>query len=148
MPPAGGQPAYAIGRRAVFTTQIELRNCRRPMTGSCSPHMPGAMRRAKAESFVKTLTAEAVYLRDYNTFEDVTADLPRFLDEVYNYRRLHSALGSLRAARREAGRDLQKGSTAMLRGPRNGCILLRQFAATVGALVSKRCNLKGRTVDG
>ena len=40
---------------------------------------------AKAESFMKTLKVEAVYLMAYKTFEDVIVDVPRFIDAVYTY---------------------------------------------------------------
>lgn len=50
---------------------------------------------AKAESFMKTLKQEEVYLWEYSTFEDAQKRIPYFIDAVYNRKRLHSSLGYL-----------------------------------------------------
>ena len=48
---------------------------------------------AQAESFFKTLKCEEVYRQQYRTFAEAEANLDRFIEDVYNTKRLHSALG-------------------------------------------------------
>lgn len=47
---------------------------------------------AFAESFIKTLKVEEVYLNEYRTFEDAYRNIWRFIEKVYNQKRLHSSL--------------------------------------------------------
>jgi putative transposase len=48
---------------------------------------------AHMESFFKTLKYEEVHLANYQTYEDVVQRVPHFIEDVYNSKRLHSALG-------------------------------------------------------
>lgn len=48
---------------------------------------------AIAESFMKTLKAEEVYLNEYDSFSSANHNLGRFIEMVYNKKRLHSSLG-------------------------------------------------------
>lgn len=50
---------------------------------------------AKAESFMKTLKSEEVYVTQYRDHEQARASIQSFIEEVYNRKRLHSALGYL-----------------------------------------------------
>lgn len=58
------------------------------MSGRGNPYENAMM-----ESFFKTLKYEEVYLWEYETYQDVIARLPYFLEEVYNRKRIHSAIG-------------------------------------------------------
>lgn len=48
---------------------------------------------AQAERFMRTLKYEEVYLFEYETMAEARSRIGHFLEEVYNQKRLHSALG-------------------------------------------------------
>lgn len=65
---------------------------------------------AKAESFFKTLKYEEVYLWEYENLADARQRIGEFLDDVYNRKRLHSALGYRPPV--EFEQSLQTGTSA------------------------------------
>jgi transposase InsO family protein len=73
-----------------YVEKLLAHNFRISMSRKASP-----WENARAESFMKTLKSEEVNLRDYRDLADARASVARFLEQVYNAKRLHSALGYL-----------------------------------------------------
>lgn len=48
---------------------------------------------AFAESLIKTIKYEEVYMNEYETLEDVYRNIQQFIEGVYNRKRLHSSIG-------------------------------------------------------
>jgi len=57
---------------------------------------------SRTESFMKTLKYEEVYRQEYRDLPDALRSLRRFMEKVYNEKRLHSALGYLPPSEFEA----------------------------------------------
>lgn len=60
---------------------------------------------------MKTLKYNEVYLNQYETYTDVIERVPEFIEEVYNKKRLHSALGYLTPAKYEDNINRPKTET-------------------------------------
>lgn len=82
---------------AEYVARLEGAGARLSMSAVGNPYD-----NAKAESFFKTLKREEVYLHEYRTFQEAEANLGRFIEDVYNRKRLHSSLGYLPPAEFEA----------------------------------------------
>jgi putative transposase len=73
---------------AAYTERLEAAGACISMAGKGSP-----LENAQAERLFRTLKEEEVYLQEYQTFEEAEASIGRFIEEVYNRKRLHSSLG-------------------------------------------------------
>ena len=65
---------------------------------------------AFAESLIKTLKYEEVYLSEYDAFSDAYQNIGEFIEEVYNKKRLHSSIGYLPPNEFEAQINLNRVS--------------------------------------
>ena len=73
-----------------YTDLLKFHGIRISMSSLGSPWQNG-----RAESFFKTLKNNEVYLNDYQNIYEAKERLFKFIDDVYNAKRLHSSLGYL-----------------------------------------------------
>jgi putative transposase len=71
-----------------YTTRLQAHGVRISMSRTGNPYD-----NAQAESFIKTLKYEEVHLCEYQNFAEARGRIGQFIEEVYNEKRLHSALG-------------------------------------------------------
>lgn len=71
-----------------YTEMLQERGIRISMSRSGNPYDNGM-----CERFIRTLKYEEVYLFEYETIAEARERISYFLEDVYNEKRLHSALG-------------------------------------------------------
>ena len=76
---------YASGD---YTDLLKAHGCQISMSHRASP-----WENAGCESWMKTLKPEEVYRQEYRDLGEARASIAQFIDQVYNQKRLHSALG-------------------------------------------------------
>jgi putative transposase len=81
----------------MYTQWLEQRGVQISMTDRGA-----AWQNGYAERWMRTLKEEEVYLSEYETYEDARKQIGKFIDAVYNQKRIHSALGDLSPTQFEA----------------------------------------------
>jgi putative transposase len=96
---------YASGD---YTDLLKAHGCQISMSHKASP-----WENAGCESWMKTLKAEEVYRQEYRNLAEARSCIERFIEKVYNEKRLHSALNYCPPA--EFERALLAGAAAGVR---------------------------------
>ncbi len=100
---AGHQPGIHHSDQGVqyaataYVARLEQLGARISMAAQGEPRQNGY-----AERLMRTIKEEEVALTEYRDFADAYAQIGRFLDDVYQRKRIHSALGYLTPAEFEA----------------------------------------------
>jgi len=100
---AGHQPGIHHSDQGVqyaanaYTARLEQLGTQMSMAEQGEPRQNGY-----AERLMRTIKEEEVALTEYRDFADAYAQIGRFLDDVYQRKRIHSALGYLTPAEFEA----------------------------------------------
>jgi transposase InsO family protein len=81
-----------------YTDRLKQHQARISMSRKGNPYD-----NASCESFMKTLKYEEVYRNEYRDYAEALASIGEFLEQVYNQKRRHSALGYLPPAEFEIG---------------------------------------------
>lgn len=97
---------YASG---AYTDLLKVHGCQISMSHKASPWENGG-----CESWMKTLKYEEVYRQEYRDLADARTSIERFIEEVYNQKRLHSALGYRPPVEFEAGLASQSNKDGRL----------------------------------
>lgn len=71
-----------------YVHELEIRGIQISMSRKGNPYD-----NAHAESGFKTIKYEEVYMNEYYTISETRENIQRFIEEVYNKKRLHSAIG-------------------------------------------------------
>ena len=94
-----------------YTKLLEQHGIVISMSRSGNPHD-----NARCESFMKTLKYEEVYRQEYRDLGEARSAIARFLEKVYNQKRLHSALGYCSPAEFESNLMAAKAPSGTSRG--------------------------------
>ena len=87
----------------VYAARLETLGTRISMAEQGEPRQNGY-----AERLMRTIKEEEVQLADYRDFPDAYAQIGRFLEDVYQHKRIHSALGYLTPAECESAWRLEQ----------------------------------------